>query len=323
MLGRTLAEVRSDRWLVAAILRAGRVVVPHGGNRLQLGDLVTVVGASTDHGLIVRTFVSGGGRFPAGYGRQVAVAVEGSDDLGLISEAEAMVRNSSAEAVLLVHRELEGIGDDDRRRRLEELLTGVTESAGGVEVRLRGTRSQPRKALPDVAQAESVGIVVVPKPPAGVIGSRVRSPDALRRAIAMGVPVLFGSGRTAYQHIAVAIEDRVGAVSAARAALDLAAVADADLTAIAAVAPGPRTGRGLRSAIRAAERLRIEAAAVGVQVRRLVRRGNLPKVLEEATDADLFVMAMPSGSPSIVQPTVAGQLLRRTDASLLLVPPPR
>ncbi len=322
-LGRTLAELHSDRWLVAAILREGQVLVPHGGNRLQVGDLVTVVGAATDHGLIVRSFVSGGGRFPAGYGRQVAVAVETAEDGARVVEAVQLTRNSAAEAVLLVHRDASAISDDERRRRLDEMLVEINEAAGGVEVRQRPVDGAPRKALAGVAAEESVGVVVLPRPPTGPIGSRVRVPESLRLAAEMGVPVLFASGRAAYRHVAVALEDAVGAVAAARAAIDLAAVADADLTAVAALPPGPRTQRALPRAVRAAERVRIEADAVGVRVRRLVRRGGLAKVLEEATHADLIVMAMPATTPSLLQPTVAGQLMRKSEASLLLVPPPR
>ncbi len=322
-LGRTLAELRSDRWLVAAILRDGQVLVPHGSNRLQVGDLVTVVGAAADHGLIVRSFVSGGGRFPAGYGRQVAVAVESPDDSAQVVEAVLLTRNSSAEAVLLVHRDAGSIGDDDRRRRLDDMLVDINEAAGGVEVRHRSVSGPPRKALATVSAEESVGVVVLPRPSTGPIGSRLRAPEALRLAAGTGVPVLFAAGRTAYRHVAVALEDQVGAVAAARAAIDLAAVADADLTAVAALPPGPRTQRALPRAVRAAERVRSEADAVGVRVRRLVRRGNLVKVLEEAIDADVIVMAMPAVTPSLLQPTVAGQLLRKSPASLLLVPPPR
>ncbi len=321
-LGRTLAELRSDRWLVAAILRGGRVLVPHGSNRLQVGDLVTVVGAASDHGLIVRSFVSGGGRFPAGYGRQVAVAVEGADDIAQVVEAVLLTRNSSAEAVLLVHRGAEA-ADDENRRRLDEMLVEISKAAGGVEVRQRPVGGPPRKALAGVSSEESVGVVVLPRPPTGPIGSRLRIPEALRLAAGTGVPVLFSAGRSAYRHVAVALEDQVGAVAAARAAIDLAAAADADLTAVAALPPGPRTQRALPRAVRAAERVRSEADAVGVRVRRLVRRGSLVKVLEEGIDADVIVMAMPSATPSPLQPTIAGQVLRKSPASLLLVPAPR
>ncbi len=318
MRGRSLAELRSDRWLVAAILREGRVVVPHGATRFQTGDLVTVVGAAADRGLIVRSFISGHARFPADYGRQVVVAFDTADDRARLAEAVQLARSTSVEALLVVHRE----GEAGPPPALTAELDDLAERAPGLEVRLRAVRGAPDKALISIAGEESVGVVMLAPPAGGRLSLRFKVPAALRRVRAAGVPVLFTRGRDHYERIAVALVDAPGTVAAARAAVDLAEADAVNLLAVAAVPQGGG-GRTLRRAMRAAEQLRVEAAAVGVQVKRLVRRGVLSKVLGGAAHSDLVVLPEPPGTPSVLKPTAAGHLLRRLDSSILLVPAPR
>ncbi len=46
--GRALKDLHSESWVVAAILRDGELVVPHGATRLLTGDMVTIVGAASN-----------------------------------------------------------------------------------------------------------------------------------------------------------------------------------------------------------------------------------------------------------------------------------
>ena len=71
--GMALREIHSPLWIVAAVLRDGQLVVPHGDTLLLSGDRVTVVGAATDFSQVVRTFAGGVSRFPLGFGRKVVV----------------------------------------------------------------------------------------------------------------------------------------------------------------------------------------------------------------------------------------------------------
>ncbi len=67
--------------------------------------------------------------------------------------------------------------------------------------------------------------------------------------------------------------------------------------------------------------LREEAAVQDVPVRRHVKRGNPVRVMEEMADsASLIVLAMPQLPMNAVRPRLAGHIIRRVDASVLLVP---
>ncbi len=321
--GKTLAQLHSPRWLVAAILRGGRAFVPHGHDRLEAGDTVTVVGAATDYALIVRAFTAQQARFPAAFGRYVAVAVDSETDAeGPLVEAVHVARNSWAEALLVVHRDPATIGDEASRSGLEQTLDDLTEAVGGLEVRLRPVAGPPGRALAAIAEQESAGLVVLPAPAGSDFAMRLAAPRAVRAAMRHQLPVLFARGLESYSQIAVAVREEPRGVSAARAAVDLASAGDVTLTALAIAEAVPvGAEESVRRAQRVAKRLRAEAEAVGVQARRrVVRAGEI----DELGGGGLVVLATPARPPTPLQPGLAATVLRRMpSASLRLVPPRR
>ena len=77
----------------------------------------------------------------------------------------------------------------------------------------------------------------------------------------------------------------------------------------------------LENTDQAAGWLREEAAVQGVQVRRRLGRGNPVRVLEEmAGTASLVVLSLPELPASPLRPGIAGHVIRRVPASVLLVP---
>ncbi len=319
--GKTLRELRSGRWLVAAILRDGKAFVPHGGDILEAGDVVTVVGAAADYALIVRSFTARQARFPAAYGRYVAVALDTQADAeGPLAEAVHLTRNSWAEALLVVHQDPSGIADAAARRALEATLEDLNEAVGGLEVRLRPVVGSPSSALEGVVEQESIGVVVLPAPRGSDLAMRLAAPRAVRSAHQYRVPVLFSRGLESYAQVAVAVREEPRGISAARAAVDLASAGDVPVTAVAIAASGPATGESIRRAQKVAKRLRTEAQAVGVTARRKVRRA---RVLEELAPAGLVVLAAPERPPTVLQPGTAATVLRRMPSSSVLLVPPR
>ncbi|MBD3160813.1 MAG: hypothetical protein GF346_01565, partial [Candidatus Eisenbacteria bacterium] len=56
--GKPLKDLHARSWVVGAILRDGKLLIPHGDTILEDGDLVTVVGAGAEFAEICRTFTS-------------------------------------------------------------------------------------------------------------------------------------------------------------------------------------------------------------------------------------------------------------------------
>jgi Trk K+ transport system NAD-binding subunit len=320
--GAALKDIASETWLVAAVLRDGALIVPHGDTVLQQDDLVTVVGAATDYPLIVRTFTAGEARFPLDFGKRVAVVLESEADLrGPVAEAIALTRNSSASSVVLVHRRPEGLTDESQAADLRSLLDAAETMSDGVEVRTRPVDGAPLKALPGVVSSESVGVVVLPAPRPGFL-ARLRTVRMLRLAASVWRPVLFSRSSQPYHHIVAPARDTPSGAAAGRAAIDLAFHAKAVVSGVAAVAPTFLAGSdGRDGAVRALALLREEAAVQQVTVRRRLRQGNPVRTIEQAADdASLVVLGQSGRAPSIVRPGVVTHVVGRVPCSVLVVP---
>ena len=322
--GKRLLDLHAETWVIAAVLRGGRLIVPHGNTRLEAGDSVTVVGAASDFAAIVRTFTSGESRFPLSFGRKVAAALDGAADLdGAVSEAISFVRNTQAEQLIVTHRQLGPDGSQGEDEELAGMLEKLEARCEGVELELRPTGKSPLDALLELAGQESIGVLVVPAPRGGEMLGRLRTARVISRFGAAGVPVLLSRGRHPYSSIVVPARRTAAGELAGRAGVDISRTSGAALTGVGVVPPTFMAGsnEALEAARRSAAWLREEAAVQGVTVRRKLGRGNPVRVIEELADtASLVVLAMPRLRISPLRPGIVGHVIRRVESSVLLVP---
>lgn len=136
------------------------------------------------------------------------------------------------------------------------------------------------------------------------------------------VPILLSRGRHPYSSILTPARRTTPGEVAGRAAIDLARTSGASLTGVAVVPPAFVSGvQDLTNARMAAAWLREEAAVQSVPVHRKVRRGNPVRVMEDlAGGASLVVLAMPKLPANWLRPEISGHVMRRTSASVLLIP---
>ena len=199
--GKRLIDLHAETWVIAAVLREGELIIPHGSTTLQAGDRVTVVGAAADFAAIVKTFTSGESNFPLNFGRKVAVALENRGDLdGTVGEAISLVRNSQAVGLVVVTRPRERTGRCQGRRTrvaLEKLVT----MADGIDVEFRPSKPGSTPPCWQLAAEESIGTIVVPAPEGGEVLGRRRTAKALNAFGVAGVPLLLSRGRHPYSSI--------------------------------------------------------------------------------------------------------------------------
>lgn len=323
--GKALRDLDVARFLVAAVLREGRLIVPHGNTVLTEGDLVTVVGASADFSLIVRTFTAGEARFPVDFGKHVLVAVDGRSDVdGPLREAVGLVRNSNASGLMVVLRDPATARDDSQLAAVNSYREEIADIAEGIEVVEHLVSDMSSRAVDDAVSSESVGVVVLPAGDYGELLGRARVARLMERLRSIDRPVLLSRGTFGNGGIVAPARATPTGQAAARAAIDLAVYSRQPLTGVAVVSPSFLAGGDSKEeAQRAMQALREEAAAVGVRVRRRVRSGNPVRVIEELSDgAGLVVIGMPKGSISVRTPGITGHLIRRLRTSVLLVPSP-
>ncbi|MBT8214617.1 MAG: NAD-binding protein [Acidimicrobiia bacterium] len=321
--GKALRELHSESWVVAAVLRDGQLIVPHGYTRLEARDRVTVVGSAQDYATIVHVFTSGESRFPLNYGKNVLVAVSSVDDIaGPFAEAMSLVRNSEAETLVVAHRDPASTRDDSMIEEINSVIEAARDAAEGVELEFRPVDGAANQGLFEVPQSESIGVVVVPAPSGGDVAGRIRVARALNSLREIDRPVLFSRATHPYSSIVAPARRTAAGESAGRAAIDIAATTGATLAGVAVVPPSFVSGAGaIEDARRATAWLREEAAVQGITVRRKIRQGNPIRVIEElANAASLVVLPFPNNRSTVFRPAIAEHVLRRTRVSTLLVP---
>ena len=103
--GKKLREIGSDYYIVGALLRKGKVIIPHGDTEIETGDLVTIVLQSGAFANVINLFSGSESRFPLEFGKNILVVLEKEDNLKNLSESEFYTRNTKAVSLLVLTRE--------------------------------------------------------------------------------------------------------------------------------------------------------------------------------------------------------------------------
>jgi trk/ktr system potassium uptake protein len=322
--GKRLRDLHSETWVIAAVLRDDRLIVPHGGTQILAGDRVTVVGSAADFAAIIATFTSGESRFPEGYGRRVAVAIESEADIASAGlTAVEMVRSTRADSLLVVQPDTGR--DTGRQAELDALVGSLIVEADGIDVEVRATTEKVlMNGLAAVSGEESVGLIVARAPTRGGLLGRLQAVRVLNVLGSVGVPVMFVSHTASFNETYVLSTRSLGGEAAARVAIDLAKALGTELTGVGVVPPTFVAGVDEMGEARAAAAwLREEASVQSVSVHRRIRRGNPVRVIEELTGPeDLVVVPMPTIPVHLSRSGIAAFLLGRISGPLLVVPVP-
>ncbi|MCL1598680.1 MAG: NAD-binding protein [Actinomycetia bacterium] len=320
--GKALKEIHSELWVVAAILRDGKLVVPHGNTRLLTGDKVTVVGSATDFTQVVRTFAGGVSRFPLNFGRKVVVPLGSETDRATaVEEAAYFVRNSNAVELLVIHRDPESIKNQAEADKLARLIGTIDAETLGVEIDVKPVGSDLLGASVSIASEESVGTIVIRLPERSAMRPFSKIPSILNRLADANVPVLLTRGVAKFTTIVAPARRTVSGDVAGRAAIDIAKRAGVSVTGVAVASPVFMGRDDLKDKRAATAWLRREAAVQDVEVERHVVRGNPVKVLSSVTRPDtLLVVSMPKIPVSRFNPGLAVWAAARGEGSVLFVP---
>ena len=320
--GKALKEIHSEAWVVAAILRDGKLVVPHGNTKLLTGDRVTVVGAAADFAQVVRTFAGGVSRFPLNFGRKVVVPLRTRADLeGPVAEAVNFVRNSNAVELLVVHRDPATIKNAADAQELESLVAACEAFTAGAETEARMTQGDPVDALVDIAREESVGVIAAPMPRRSTLRIYAGIPKLLNKLGRAGVPVLLTQGAPKFDALVAPSRRTITGDMSARAAIDIAKRSGAKVVGVAVANPVFMGADDLLEKKHATAWLRQEASVQDVDVERHVVRGNPVRVIADVTSSDrLLVVSMPALPIGRVNPGTGVWAAARSDGSVLFVP---
>lgn len=314
LVGRTLAAVGLHGWLIAAVMRDGRLIVPHGDTAFAAGDRVTVVGPASDHAAMVHVFTEGESRFPLGFGRRMGVLLTPGSD-AVVNEAIAFARLTATEALVAVHPRRSAL-DSESSRLLDGQLESLASRGPKVEF-AEGNGEQPGlRDLIDLREREHFGCLVVARPRG--LRSAV---NLLGRLAPTGLPVLLADGTARYGKVVIPARDSEGAWEAAWVAFDLAAHNNLPVEALGASSARFLVPDDDEPALRAAiMRLRDEGSIRAVEVTGRVVRANPVRLFQAIDPAALLVLSFGDRPGSLLMPGFSASVAAGRSGSLLVVP---
>jgi len=286
-VGMSLKDLAPEKWLVAAVYRKDKLIIPHGDTVLEEGDRVLVVGEPGVIPIAVDLIRTGLPRFPRRYGARVMAVLTGRDPGSYLEEILYLSASSQVEDVDFFQA----------RHGIPTLVENVKKGDYGI------------LAFPPVR----LGFL-------NRLGSRHIYQDLLDN---LKVPLLVPRGSFPYKRILLPVSDSVEDKGAVEAAVDAARTLEASITVAVVTPPALIGGRREREKRKEALRAAVELASLyRVRTAETTPSGNPIRSLERlARDHDLIIVSRrPGKKNTLLSPDVVLYLTTCSPISVLVIP---
>ncbi|HEY7816915.1 MAG TPA: NAD-binding protein, partial [Vicinamibacteria bacterium] len=218
-------DLKAHRWVVAAIYRQDRYVVPHGHVEIREGDRLLLTGEPEILPAIADYLRAGVARFPLQYGARIVVMPGGDRPRSLWNEVKHLAEKTRGRALrVLAPRQVATPPLDLGRSRVETQELNPTDSLLTVV----------KREIP----ALDCGCLVLPREPSALpqrLGlTRPRFAAALDL---LSSPLLLAQGVDRYRRILLPILERKSTMLAAELAIDLGRQLEVPVTMVKVAAP--------------------------------------------------------------------------------------
>ncbi len=271
VIGHPLRDVVTREYLVAAIYRDGKLVVPHGDTTVEAGDQVLLVGEPETLSAVADYFRLGAAQFPKQYGRSVVLWNEHGSE---VVSAEARWLRAAA-GVSAFHL----------------LVPPGQETPDCGEATPIHLSPNPKDRYAPLREAHP-GIQVVGAPRTGFL--RREGLGQLGEILDRSeCPILISRGSFPYRRILAPVGDSESSWRSLELAVDIARLVEARITAIHVAQPRFLGGSGgAERTDRVIQRVGEVARLYGLHLEPLVMEGNpIRKVAQVAADHQLVVTA--------------------------------
>ena len=221
--GKKLREIGSDYYIVGALFRKGKVIIPHGDTEIQTGDLVTIVLQSGAFSNVINLFSGSESRFPLEFGKNILVVLENEENLKNLSESEFYTRNTKATSLSVLTRE-----DlfDNNLESTDDTFKAILKDQ---EFEMHFKNKISTKDIESFVSDSSIGTIFY-SVEEGMSKSKIKS--LINISNKSNTPVLFSKSTYPYKTIGILINNDFGETSSNSVAFDLAASLSASLTAV-------------------------------------------------------------------------------------------
>ena len=309
--GKKLREIGSDYYIVGALLRKGKVIIPHGDTEIETGDLVTIVLQSGAFSNVINLFSGSESRFPLEFGKDIVVVLDNEKNLKNLSESEFFIRNTKATSLKLITKE-----DlfDNNLESTEETLKAVLKDQ---EFDITYKNKISNKDLENFINENSIGTIFYPVEDS-ISKSKIKSLISI--ANKSKIPVLFSRSTYPYKTIGLLINDNFDENSSNAIAFDLSSTMSAKLVGVIINQPTFLQSEGEQKVSDTVQKLQDLALSHEVQLDFENFEGNEAKIFTDQTSSyDLSIIGSNS-SQSWQDRKVIEFVSTNSNSSVLYIP---
>ena len=309
--GKKLREIGSDYYIVGALLRKGKVIIPHGDTEIETGDLVTIVLQSGAFSNVINLFSGSESRFPLEFGKDIVVVLDNEKNLKNLSESEFFIRNTKATSLKLITKE-----DlfDNNLESTEETLKAVLKDQ---EFDITYKNKISNKDLENFINENSIGTIFYPVEDS-ISKSKIKSLISI--ADKSKIPVLFSRSTYPYKTIGLLINDNFDENSSNAIAFDLSSTMSAKLVGVIINQPTFLQSDGEQKVSDTVQKLQDLALSHEVQLDFENFEGNEAKIFTDQTSSyDLSIIGSNS-SQSWQDRKVIEFVSTNSNSSVLYIP---
>jgi Trk K+ transport system NAD-binding subunit len=309
--GKKLKEIGSDYYIVGALLRKGKVIIPHGDTEIETGDLVTIVLQSGAFSSVINLFSGSESRFPLEFGKDIVVVLDNEKNLKNLSESEFFIRNTKATSLKLITKE-----DlfENNLESTEETLKAVLKDQ---EFDITYKNKISNKDLENFVNENSIGTIFYPVEDS-ISKSKIKSLISI--ANKSKVPILFSRSTYPYKTIGLLINDNFNESSSNSIAFDLSSTMSAKLAGVIINQPKFLQSEGEQKVSNTVQKLQDLALSHEVQLDFENFEGNEAKIFTEQTSGyDLSIIGSNS-SQSWQDRKVIEFVSTNSNSSVLYIP---
>ena len=309
--GKKLREIGSDYYIVGALLRKGKVIIPHGDTEIETGDLVTIVLQSGAFSSVINLFSGSESRFPLEFGKDIAVVLDNEKNLKNLSESEFFIRNTKATSLKLITKE-----DlfENNLESTEETLKAVLKDQ---EFDITYKNKISNKDLENFVNENSIGTIFYPVEDS-ISKSKIKSLISI--ANKSKVPILFSRSTYPYKTIGLLINDNFNESSSNSIAFDLSSTMSAKLAGVIINQPKFLQSEGEQKVSNTVQKLQDLALSHEVQLDFENFEGNEAKIFTDQTSGyDLSIIGSNS-SQSWQDRKVIEFVSTNSNSSVLYIP---
>ena len=309
--GKKLREIGSDYYIVGALLRKGKVIIPHGDTEIETGDLVTVVLQSGAFANVINLFSGSESRFPLEFGKDIVVILDNEKNLKNLSESEFFIRNTKATSLKVITKE--DLFDNNLETTEETLKAVLKDQEFDITYKSKITN----KDLEIFIKENSIGTIFYPVEE-NVAKSKIKS--LIGVANKTKIPILFSRSTYPYKTIGLLINDNFHQNSPNSVAFDLSSTMSAKLAGVVINQPKFLQSEGERKVSSSVQKLQDLALSNEVQLDFETFEGNEAKIFTDKTsDFDLSIIGS-SSSQSWQDRKIIEFVSTNSSSSVLYIP---